>query len=87
MATICGAHLWKIRRATLTGLLRKAGPGVRLSEHLDGDGATIFRHVCALGGEGIVAKRRAARSGSPASPHSHLHRRGSRRHQPADHNE
>jgi bifunctional non-homologous end joining protein LigD len=51
-------HPWEIRRATLIGLLRKAGPGVRFSEHLDGDGATIFRHVCALGAEGIVAKRR-----------------------------
>jgi bifunctional non-homologous end joining protein LigD len=51
-------HPWEIRRATLTGLLRKAGPGIRLSEHLDGDGETIFRHACALGAEGIVAKRR-----------------------------
>ena len=51
-------HPWEIRRATLTGLLRKAGPGVRLSEHVDGDGETIFRHACALGAEGIVAKRR-----------------------------
>src|SRR5262249_26050073 len=49
---------WEIHRATLTRLLRKAGPGVRLSEHLDGDGQTIFRHACALGAEGIVAKRR-----------------------------
>jgi bifunctional non-homologous end joining protein LigD len=53
-------HPWEIRRATLTGLLRKANPGVRLSEHLDGDGETIFQHACALGAEGIVAKRRAA---------------------------
>ena len=52
------AHPWEIRRATLTRLLRKTGPGVRLSEHLDGDGETIFRHACALGAEGIVAKRR-----------------------------
>ena len=51
-------HPWEIRRATLTGLLRKVPPGVRLSEHLDGDGETIFRHACALGAEGIVAKRR-----------------------------
>jgi bifunctional non-homologous end joining protein LigD len=51
-------HPWEIRRATLTGLLRRAGPGVRLSEHLDGDGETIFRHACVLGAEGIVAKRR-----------------------------
>jgi bifunctional non-homologous end joining protein LigD len=52
------SYPWEIRRATLTGLLRKAGPGLRLSEHLDGDGETIFRHACALGAEGIVAKRR-----------------------------
>jgi bifunctional non-homologous end joining protein LigD len=51
-------HPWEIRRATMTRLLRKAAPGIRLSEHLDGDGETIFRHACALGAEGIVAKRR-----------------------------
>jgi bifunctional non-homologous end joining protein LigD len=51
-------HPWEIRRATLTSLLRKADPGIRLSEHLDGDGETIFTHACRLGAEGIVAKRR-----------------------------
>ena len=51
-------HPWEIRRATLTGLVGKAGPGIRLSEHLDGDGETIFAHVCKLGAEGVVAKRR-----------------------------
>ena len=51
-------HPWEIRRATLTRLLRKAIPGIRLSEHLDGDGETIFQHACKLGAEGIVAKRR-----------------------------
>jgi len=45
-------------RRLLPRLLRRARPGVRLSEHLDGDGETIFRHACALGAEGIVAKRR-----------------------------
>jgi len=35
-------HAWEIRRATLTRLLRKTSPGIRLSEHLDGDGETIF---------------------------------------------
>ena len=50
---------WEIRRATLTGLLCKAGEGLRPSEHLGGTaGATIFRHACALGLEGIIAKRR-----------------------------
>jgi bifunctional non-homologous end joining protein LigD len=51
-------HPWEIRRATLTGLLRKAPPGIRLSEHPDGDGATMFRQACGLGAEGIVAKGR-----------------------------
>ena len=32
--------------------------GIRFSEHLDGDGATIFAHACKLGLEGIVSKRR-----------------------------
>jgi bifunctional non-homologous end joining protein LigD len=61
-------HPWEVRRATLTGLLRKAGPGIRLSEHLDGDGQTIFRHACALGAEGIVAKRRDRPYRSGRSP-------------------
>jgi bifunctional non-homologous end joining protein LigD len=49
---------WHVRRATLASLLRKAGNGIRLSEHIDGDGATVFAHACKLGLEGIVAKRR-----------------------------
>jgi hypothetical protein len=36
-------------------------PALRLSEHLEGDSEAIFRHVCALGPEGIVSKRRDAR--------------------------
>jgi hypothetical protein len=33
------------------------GDGIWLSEHLDGvDGATIFRHTCAMGLEGIVQR-------------------------------
>jgi hypothetical protein len=42
----------------LARLLRDCPDGLRLSEHLDGDGATVFKHVCAMGLEGIVAKRR-----------------------------
>jgi bifunctional non-homologous end joining protein LigD len=50
-------HPWETRRATLAGLLRKAGRGIRFSEHLDGtDGETVFRHACRMGLEGIVAK-------------------------------
>ena len=57
------------RRAALARLLRKAGDGVRLSEHLDGgDGATVFRHACAMGLEGVVAKRRDRPYRSGRSP-------------------
>jgi bifunctional non-homologous end joining protein LigD len=50
---------WHVRREILVRLLRGAGHGVQLSEHLaTTDGNTIFRHACAMGLEGIVAKRR-----------------------------
>jgi len=42
----------------LTGLLRQAPYGIRLSEHLSGDGASFFAHACRMGLEGIIAKRR-----------------------------
>ena len=45
------------RRDRLAKLLRKAKPGIRLSEHIAVDGATVFRHACKLGFEGIVSKR------------------------------
>jgi ATP dependent DNA ligase domain len=60
---------WEVRRATLTSLLRRAGDGIRLSEHLaTTDGNTIFRHACAMGLEGIVAKRRDRPYRSGRSP-------------------
>ena len=46
------------RKATLASLLRKAPPGIALSEHLEGDGEIVFRQACRLGLEGIVSKRR-----------------------------
>jgi bifunctional non-homologous end joining protein LigD len=49
---------WQARRATLRSLLKRARSGIRLSEHLDGDGALAFQHACRMGLEGIVAKRR-----------------------------
>jgi bifunctional non-homologous end joining protein LigD len=45
------------RRERLGRLLRKAKPGIRLSEHIEADGATVFAHACKLGLEGIVSKR------------------------------
>jgi len=34
--------------------------GIKLSEHIEADGETVFRHACRLGCEGIVSKRRAS---------------------------
>jgi bifunctional non-homologous end joining protein LigD len=53
-----GREVWEERRKVLARLLRGAGDGIRLSEHLDGDGALAFEHACRIGLEGIVAKRR-----------------------------
>jgi bifunctional non-homologous end joining protein LigD len=64
-----GRELWHERRKALVRLLRQAGEGVRLSEHLDGaDGEIVFKHACALGLEGIVAKRRDRPYRSGRSP-------------------
>jgi bifunctional non-homologous end joining protein LigD len=52
----------------LAKLIGGAAAGIVLSEHLDGDGAAIFRHACALGLEGIVSKRRDASYRSGRSP-------------------
>jgi bifunctional non-homologous end joining protein LigD len=45
------------RHARLVKLLRKAKPGIRLSEHLAAEGSIVFEHACRLGLEGIVSKR------------------------------
>jgi bifunctional non-homologous end joining protein LigD len=67
------------RKRRLAGLLRLPHDGIALNEHYEGDGATIYKHACALGCEGIVSKRlgspyRAGRSAywlkikNPAAP-------------------
>ena len=59
---------WHVRRATLRSLVKRAGPGIRLSDHLEGDGMAAFRHACRMGLEGIVAKRRDKPYRSGRSP-------------------
>jgi len=49
------------RRAELADLLRRAKPGLRLSEHVEGDGATVYEYAAVLGCEGIVSKRKGSR--------------------------
>jgi bifunctional non-homologous end joining protein LigD len=46
------------RKARLDGLLRGVPSGIQYCDHLDGDGETVFAHVCKLGCEGIVSKDR-----------------------------
>ena len=48
----------EVRKATLTSLLSKARAGIRVNEHIEADGPTVFAHVCRMGLEGIVSKRR-----------------------------
>jgi hypothetical protein len=75
------------RKARLARLLARAPPGIALNEHTDADSATVFRHACAMGLEGIVSKRLTApyRSGpsrdwikvkNPDSPAMARHREG-----------
>jgi bifunctional non-homologous end joining protein LigD len=43
----------EVRKATLASVLAKAAPGVRLNEHIEADGATVFAHACKMSLEGI----------------------------------
>jgi bifunctional non-homologous end joining protein LigD len=49
----------KRRLAKLIG--RSKRRAIQFVEHLMGDGATVFKHVCRMGLEGIVSKRVDAR--------------------------
>lgn len=61
----------KERKAVLAKILAADGSAdrIRFSEHIEGDGDTIFRHAGRLGLEGIVSKRLSApyRSGRVTS--------------------
>jgi ATP dependent DNA ligase domain len=48
----------EVRKAALANVLAKAGDGIRLNEHIEEDGPTVFRHACKFGLEGIVSKRK-----------------------------
>ena len=58
-----------VRKATLASVLARAAPGLRLNEHIEGDGPTVFAHACKLGLEGIVSKRKDSSYRSGRSPH------------------
>jgi ATP-dependent DNA ligase len=52
---------FETRKATLASLLKRAAPGLRLNEHIEADGPTVFAHACKMGLEGIVSKRKDSR--------------------------
>jgi ATP-dependent DNA ligase len=75
------------RKARLAKLVGRVSPGIVYNDHTDDDGATVFRHACKLGLEGIVSKLLTApyRSGrshtwikveNPDSPAMVRHREG-----------
>jgi ATP-dependent DNA ligase len=53
----------------LAGLVGNSVPGLRLNEHIEADGPTVFQHACKMGLEGIVSKRKDARYVSGRSLH------------------
>ena len=57
-----------VRKATLASLLSKARAGIRVNEHIEADGPTVFAHACRMGLEGIVSKRKASTYRSGRSP-------------------
>jgi bifunctional non-homologous end joining protein LigD len=59
----------EVRKATLVSVLSKAGPGLRLNEHIEADGPTVFAHACKMGLEGIVSKRKGSTYRSGRSRH------------------
>ena len=48
----------EVRKATLASVLARASHGLRLNEHIEADGPTVFAHACRMGLEGIVSKRK-----------------------------
>jgi bifunctional non-homologous end joining protein LigD len=55
------------RKDRLARLLARVQVGIAINEHTDEDGATVFRHACVMGLEGIVSKRLTAPYRSGAS--------------------
>ena len=54
---LCDLPLIERKRRLARLLGRAKRRAIRFIEHLTGDGATVFEHVCRMGLEGIVSKR------------------------------
>jgi ATP-dependent DNA ligase len=58
----------EVRKGRLASMVAKARPGIRLNEHIECDGPTVFAHACKMGLEGIVSKRKDSAYRSGRSP-------------------
>jgi bifunctional non-homologous end joining protein LigD len=57
----------EVRKAALASVLAKATSGLRLNEHIEADGPTVFAHACKMGLEGIVSKRKRIQPIAPGA--------------------
>lgn len=48
--------------------LTKAAPGLRLNQHIEADGSTVFAYACKMGLKGIASKRESSPYRSGRSP-------------------
>jgi hypothetical protein len=67
-ATTCGASLDVRTRPRSPRCWRGRRRGLRLNEHIEADGPTVFAHACKMGLEGIVSKRKDSTYRSGRSP-------------------
>ena len=44
----------EVRKATLASVLAKPALGLRLNDHIEADGPTVFAHACKMGLEGTA---------------------------------
>jgi bifunctional non-homologous end joining protein LigD len=58
----------EVRKVTLASVLASTALGLRLNEHIEADGPTIFAHACMMGLEGIVSKRKGSSYRGGRSP-------------------
>jgi bifunctional non-homologous end joining protein LigD len=57
------------RKRALVDVVARERDAIVLNVHYDCDGATVFKHACKLGCEGIVSKRLGSLYRSGRSPH------------------
>jgi ATP-dependent DNA ligase len=68
---VIGCRLQEVQprvKLNSTWSVGRAASGLRLNEHIEADGPTVFAHACKMGLEGIVSKRKDSPYRSGRSP-------------------